>query len=324
MQQQSWDDLQPYIRLITAKRVFWLVLILIAVVAAATSFYTVEADEEGVVLRFGEYVRSVPPGLHVKAPFGIEKAAGVPVRKVFKEEFGFRTLRAGIRTQYDSRDYSAESVLLTGDLNIADVEWVVQYRIAEPQKFLFEIRDAKQALRDLSEAVMSIVVGDRTVTEVLTVGREEIAMSVKQNLQELLDLYKTGLYIENVTLQDVNPPETVKPAFNEVNEAKQEKERLINEALRDYNESVPRANGLARQQISEAEGYALKRVNEATGDADRFNSIRQEYQSAKNVTRRRLYLETMSEILPKVKEIYIIDDETNSPIPILHLGQSGK
>ena len=324
MQQQSWDDLQPYIRLITAKRVFWLVLILIAVVAAATSFYTVEADEEGVVLRFGEYVRSVPPGLHVKAPFGIEKAAGVPVRKVFKEEFGFRTLRAGIRTQYDSRDYSAESVLLTGDLNIADVEWVVQYRIAEPQKFLFEIRDAKQALRDLSEAVMSIVVGDRTVTEVLTVGREEIAMSVKQNLQELLDLYKTGLYIENVTLQDVNPPETVKPAFNEVNEAKQEKERLINEALRDYNESVPRANGLARQLISEAEGYALKRVNEATGDADRFNSIRQEYQSAKNVTRRRLYLETMSEILPKVKEIYIIDDETNSPIPILHLGQSGK
>ncbi len=324
MQQQSWDDLQPYMRLITAKRVFWLVLILIAVVAAATSFYTVEADEEGVVLRFGEYVRSVPPGLHFKAPFGIEKATGVRVRKVFKEEFGFRTLRAGVRTQYDSRDYSHESVLLTGDLNIADVEWVVQYRIAEPQKFLFEIRDAKQALRDLSEAVMSIVVGDRTVTEVLTVGRQEIAMGVKKNLQELLDLYKTGLYIENVTLQDVNPPETVKPAFNEVNEAKQEKERLINEALRDYNESVPRANGLARQQISEAEGYALKRVNEATGDADRFNSIRQEYQSAKNVTRRRLYLETMSEILPKVKEIYIIDDETNSPIPILQLGQSGK
>ena len=324
MQQQSWDDLQPYIRLITAKRVFWLVLILIAVVAAATSFYTVEADEEGVVLRFGEYVRSVSPGLHFKAPFGIEKAAGVPVRKVFKEEFGFRTLRAGVRTQYDSRDFSDESVLLTGDLNIADVEWVVQYRIAEPQKFLFEIRDAKQALRDLSEAVMSIVVGDRTVTEVLTVGRQEIAMGVKKNLQELLDLYKTGLYIENVTLQDVNPPETVKPSFNEVNEAKQEKERLINEALRDYNESVPRANGLARQQISEAEGYALKRVNEATGDADRFNSIRQEYQSAKNVTRRRLYLETMSEILPKVKEIYIIDDETNSPIPILHLGQPGK
>ena len=324
MQQQSWDDLQPYIRLITTKRVFWLILIVIAVAVAATSFYTVAADEEGVVLRFGEYVRSVPPGLHFKAPFGIEKAVGVPVRKVFKEEFGFRTLRAGVRTQYDTRDYPQESVLLTGDLNIADVEWVVQYRIAEPQKFLFKIRDAKQALRDLSEAVMSIVVGDRTVTEVLTVGREEIAMAVKQNLQELLDLYNTGLYIENVTLQDVNPPETVKPAFNEVNEAKQEKERLINEALRDYNESVPRAKGLALQQISEAEGYALKRVNEATGDANRFNSIRQEYQGAKDVTRRRLYLETMSEILPKVKEIYIIDDESNSPIPILQLGQSGK
>ena len=321
MQQQSWDDLQPYIRFITAKRIFWVILIVLAVAAAATSFYTVAADEEGVVLRFGEYVRSVPPGLHFKAPFGIEKATGVPVRKVLKEEFGFRTLRAGVRTQYDAQDYPEESLLLSGDLNIADVEWVVQYRIDEPRKFLFEIRSANQALRDLSEAVMSIVVGDRTVTEVLTVGREEIAMDVKQGLQQLLDLYNAGLHIENVTLQDINPPEAVKSAFNEVNEAKQEKERLINEALRDYNESVPKAKGLALQQISEAEGYALKRVNEATGDADRFNSIRKEYQGAKDVTRRRLYLETMSEILPKVKEIYIIDDESNNPIPILQLGR---
>jgi membrane protease subunit HflK len=210
---------------------------------------------------------------------------------------------------------------LTGDLNIADVEWVVQYRISDPRQYLFEIRNARQALLDLSEAVMRLVVGDRTVTEVLTVGRIEIANTAKERLQNLLDRYKAGLYIVNVTLKNALPPETVKPSFNSVNEAKQEKEKLINQALRDYNEAVPKAKGLAKQQVLEAEGYALKRVNEAKGDADRFSSIRQEYQEAKEVTRRRLYLETMSEILPTVKEIYVIDGPANSPIPILQLGQ---
>ena len=321
MQQQPWDDIQPYLRLITPKRVFFVILIGLVIAVLASSFYTVEADESALILRFGKYVRSTEPGLHFKLPLSIERAILIPVKKVFKEEFGFRTLRAGVRTQYDTRDYPEESLLLTGDLNIADVEWVIQYRIREPQKFLFQIRDARRALRDLSQAVMSVVVGDRLVTEVLTVGRIEIADKVKQHLQQLLDRYNTGLYIVNVTLQDVNPPESVKPAFNAVNEAKQEKERLINEARRDYNESVPKATGIARQQILEAEGYSLKRVNEARGDADRFNAIRREYQNAKEVTRRRLYLETMSDIMPGVKEIYIIDGESNSPIPILQLGQ---
>jgi membrane protease subunit HflK len=319
MQPQLWDEMKPYLRLITLKRIVVAILIVFVIVALATSFYTVEADEVAVVLRFGKYVKQTEPGLHFKLPFGIETAISVPVRKVFKEEFGFRTLRAGVRTEYDPRDYPAESLLLTGDLNIADVEWVVQYKIKAPQEYLFAIRDPKQALRDLSEAVMSTVVGDRTVTEVLTVGRIEIATEAQQRLQQLLDLYQTGLDITTVTLQDVNPPESVKPAFNAVNEAKQEKERSINEAWRAYNESVPKAKGMALQQISEAEGYALKRVNEARGDADRFNAIRQEYQNAKDVTRRRLYLETMSEILPEAKEIYVIDGQSNTPIPILQL-----
>ena len=188
--------------------------------------------------------------------------------------------------------------MLTGDLNIADVEWAVQYKINNPHKYLFSIRDPEQALRDLSESVTSRIIGDRTVTEVLTVGRIEIAAEVEKHLQALLDLYETGLDVANVTLQDVNPPEKVKSAFNAVNEAKQEKERLINEAWRDYNQSVPKSKGLAQQQISEAQGYALKRVNQAKGDADRFNSIRSEYQKAKEVTRQRLYLETMQEVLP--------------------------
>ena len=319
MQGQPWDEVQPYFRLITPKRVILVIVILLAVAMALTSMYTVEADEVAVVLRFGKYIDTTEPGLRFKLPFGIDQVIGVPVQRVFKEEFGFRTLRAGVRTQYDPRDYSDESLLLTGDLNIADVEWVAQYQISEPRKFLFNIRNATRSLRDLSEAVMRTVVGDRTVTEVLTVGRIEIAAEVKKRLQELLDLYNTGLLLVNVTLQDVNPPETVKPSFNAVNEAKQEKEKLINEARTDYNESVPKAKGVARQQILEAEGYALKRVNEARGDADRFNAIRQEYQNAKAVTRRRLYLEAMNAVLPKVKEIYVIDGESSAPLPILQL-----
>ena len=310
---------QQYTQLITPKRILYVILGLIILACLATSFYIVEADEVAVVLMFGKSVRQTEPGLHFKLPLGIERAINVPVRKVFKEEFGFRTLRAGIRTQYDTRDYSDESLLLTGDLSIADVEWVVQYKIKDPQNFLFFVRNPQRALRDLSESVMSRVIGDRTVTEVLTIGRIEIAAEVEEDLQRLLDQYQTGLDIATVTLQDVNPPEAVKAAFNAVNEAKQEKERLINEAWRDYNQSVPKSIGLAAQRISEAQGYALKRVNEAQGDADRFKAIRGEYQKAKEVTRRRLYLEAMREILPQVKEIYVIDGNATAPIPLLQL-----
>ena len=322
MQQlREWNERHPYMGHINAKWILFLILGVIILVSLATSFYTVEADEIAVVLMFGKSVRQAEPGLHFKLPFGIEKAISVPVRKVFKEEFGFRTLKAGVRTQYDTRDYSAESLLLTGDLNIADVEWVVQYKIKDAKSFLFFVRNPQRALRDLSESVMSRVIGDRLVTEVLTVGRIEIAAEVEEHLQRLLDLYQTGLDVASVTLQDVNPPDEVKSAFNAVNEAKQEKERLINEAWRDYNQSVPKSKGLALQKISEAQGYALKRVNQAQGDADRFKAIRLEYQKAKEVTRRRLYLEAMREVLPKVKEIYVIDAETNAPIPILQLNQ---
>ena len=305
----------------TSKLIFWLFIALIVLIAASTCFYTVKADEQALILRFGKHVDTTNPGLHFKLPFGIDRKFAVPVKQIFKEEFGFRTHSAGVRTQYDPNDQSQESLLLTGDLNIADVEWVVQYQIADPLKFLFSIRKPVAALRDLSESVTSLVVGDRTVTNVLTVGRASTQNDIEERLKQKLAEYNTGLKIVEVFLQEINPPETVKPAFNAVNEAKQEKERLINNALKDYNQVVPKASGLAKKLISEAEGYALQRVNEAKGDANRFNAIRAQYDKAKEVTRKRLYLETMSKILPSAKEVYIIDDKSNKPIPILQLGQ---
>ena len=318
------DTLQPDLNRFSAKHFIWVIIAVLILYSFATSVYTVPEDSKAVVLRFGEGIRREEPGLHFKLPFGIEKHYPVPVKRIFKEEFGFRTLKASVTTQYDSRDYPSESLMLTGDLNIADVEWVVQYKILDPRQYMFAIRDPQQALRDLSESVMRLVVGDQTATQVLTVGRSEITSEVEQKLQDLLNLYKTGLRVESVTLQDVNPPEMVKPAFNSVNEAKQEKEKLINQAREERNTTVPEAIGLAKQKVTEAEGYALKRVNQAQGDADRFISILNAYKSAKEVTRQRLYLETMTEVLPAVEEVYVIDGKSNTPLPILQLGRGGK
>jgi membrane protease subunit HflK len=318
------DTLQPDLNQFSVKHLIWVVIAVLILYGSATSVYTVPEDSKAVVLRFGKDTRQEEPGLHFKLPFGIEKHYPVPVKRIFKEEFGFRTLKASVTTQYDSRDYPSESLMLTGDLNIADVEWVVQYKIFDPRQYMFAIRDPQQALRDLSESVMRLVVGDQTATQVLTVGRSEITSEVEQKLQDLLNLYKTGLRVESVTLQDVNPPEMVKPAFNSVNEAKQEKEKLINQAREERNTTVPEAIGLAKQKVTEAEGYALKRVNQAQGDADRFISILNAYKSAKEVTRQRLYLETMAEVLPAVEEVYVIDGKSNTPLPILQLGRGGK
>ena len=318
------DALQPDLNRFSAKHFIWVIIAVLILYGFATSVYTVPEDSKAVVLRFCKDVRQEEPGLHFKLPVGIEKHYPVPVKRIFKEEFGFRTLKASVTTQYDSRDYPSESLMLTGDLNIADVEWVVQYKILDPRQYMFAIRAPQQALRDLSESVMRLVVGDQTATQVLTVGRSEITGEVEQKLQDLLNLYQTGLRVESVTLQDVNPPDAVKPAFNSVNESKQEKEKLINEARRDRNTTVPKATGLAKQQVTEAEGYALKRVNQAQGDADRFISILNAYKNAKEVTRQRLYLETMGEVLPTVEEVYVIDGKSNTPLPILQLGRGGK
>lgn len=302
------------------RRTILTIAVAILVIAVAlSSFYTVGPEENGVVLRFGQFVRTTDPGLHFKLPLSIERVYKIPVQRQLKEEFGFATVRAGVRSQYTSTGKTGESNMLTGDLNAAVVEWVVQYRIVDSYKYLFRVRNVQDTFRAMSEAIMREVVGDRTVNEVLTVGRAEIASLVEVKLQELCDQYELGVKVEQVVLQDVNPPDQVKPAFNEVNEAQQERERLINQAQSEYNKIIPRARGEAQQTIQVAEGYALDRVNRARGDAERFNAIFAAYQNAPDVTRTRIYLETLGKILPGVREKIVLDEGLKGVLPLLDI-----
>jgi membrane protease subunit HflK len=301
-----------------------IVIAVVLLIVAVSSFYTVGPEEIGVVLRLGKFVRTTDPGLHAKLPFAVERVRKVPIQRQLKEEFGFQTVSSGVRSQFSVRGREAEANMLTGDLNAAVVEWVVQFRIVDPYKYLFRVRNVRETFRAMTEAIMRKIVGDRTVNEVLTVGRQEIADLAEQTLQELCDQYETGIKVDQVVLQDVNPPDAVKPSFNEVNQAQQEKEKLINEAQSEYNKVIPRARGEAQQTIQEAEGYALNRVNTARGDSARFVSIYDEYRRAPDVTRKRIYLETMNRILPQVQRKVIIDGDLKSVLPLLNLETVGK
>ncbi|OVE78877.1 HflK protein [bacterium I07] len=296
--------------------------VVLLLVLLTGTFYQIGPEEMGVILRFGQYVRITDPGLHFKIPLGLEKLVKVPVQRQLKEEFGFRTAKAGIRTQYRITDESLkEAMMLTGDLSVAVVEWIVQYKIRDPYKYLFKLRDARSTFRYMNEAVVRKIVGDNSVDEVITIGRARLALQAKEELQALCDNYEIGIEVNQLIFQDVNPPDPVKPSFNEVNEALQEKERKINEAWAAYNMEIPKAQGEAEQMIREAEGYAMERVNRAKGDADRFVSIYREYSRAPAVTRRRMYLETLSEVLPKIKKKVILDDKEKSVLPLLNLGR---
>lgn len=284
---------------------------------AITSIYTVEPSEEAVILRFGRYISTQPPGLHFKLPFGLEQAIKVKTKIILQEEFGFRSKgQIGSRTDYTTQDVMEESLTLTGDLNVANVEWIVQYQISDPKKYLFNTREVTQNLRDVSQSVLRRVVGDRVVTEVLTVGRVEIAEEAQRLTQEVLDRYDIGIRIVTVKLQDVNPPEKVRPAFNDVNAAKQEQEQAINHAEREYNRVIPEARGKAEQSIRDAEGYATAVVNRAEGEASRFRSVFQAYQVAPTVTRTRLYLETMEELYSRFKSLTIVDKGVQGLLPV--------
>jgi len=294
-------------------------LVLVLVLAGFSIFFTIDPEEAGVVLAFGRYTRTVEPGLRMKWPWPIEIVVKVPVERQLKEEFGFRTAQAGVRTAYAPGTFESESLMLTGDLNVAVVEWTTQYRVSDPYKYLFKVRNVTETFRDMNEAVIRNVVGDRSVNEVLTIGRQEIATEVERRLQEMCDQYDTGIRVEQIVLQDVNPPDKVKPSFNEVNQAQQERERLINEARSEFNRVVPRASGEAQQMIQEAEGYATDRVNRAKGDAALFNELLQAYLRAPEVTRRRIYLETMQEVLPKVEKKVVLDSDLKGVLPLLSL-----
>lgn len=283
-----------------------------------TGFFQVGPEEVGVITRFGKYTREVNPGLNFKIPL-VERVTKVAVERQQKQEFGFRTVESNVRSDYTKRGTADESLMLTGDLNLADVEWVVQYRISNAYQYLFKVRHPETTLRDLSESSMRQVVGDRTVNEVLTVGRTEVALAVKDLIQNLSDEYELGIRIEQVVLQDVNPPDPVKSAFNAVNEAQQEKETLINQAKSEYNRVIPHARGQARETIQKAEGYATARVNNAQGEATRFELLYQEYVKAPEVTRRRLYMETMQRVLPELGNKIITDQEGNNVLPLLQM-----
>jgi len=304
----------------------WALLGLLALIFVWTSYYQIEPDQVGVVQRFGKHVRTTDPGPHLKWPFGVEIVTKVPVQRTLKLEFGFRTSRPGIRSEFEqpTAKTKAESIMLTGDLNVAVVEWVVQYKIKDAKKFLFDVRDVEGTFRDMAQATMRQVVGDRSVDEVLTTGREQIAQEALEQLKGLCKRYEIGIDVQLIALQDINPPDPVKPAFNEVNQAIQEKERAINDAWAEYNKAVPRAKGEAEQAVRSAEGYALERVNNAEGDAKRFASVQAEYAKAPGVTRKRLYLETMATLLPKLGRKLLVDEKARGILPLLQLGGEKK
>lgn len=295
------------------------IIFIVVIWGISSSFYTVDTNEVGLVLRFGKLVRKTQPGLHFKLPWGIDRVYLKKVDYNYKEEFGFRTYKAGVRSVYSRRGYDDESIMLTGDLNVLDIEWIIQYKIKDPYKVLFRIRNYEKTLRDLSESVMREVVGDYSFNEVLTSKRLEINNKVQEKLQKIIDDYDIGINIVTVKLQNVNPPDPVKPAFNDVNAAKQEREKMINQAWEAYNRKIPEAKGKARKIIEEAQGYAQEKVNRAQGDAKRFLLLWREYINAKDITKKRLYLEYMEDILNKAGRKYIIDPKEQSILPLLKL-----
>ncbi len=295
-----------------------IVLIGLIVVVLWTAYYTVPAESEGVVLRFGKYIRKTPPGLHFKIPFGVDEVVTVPTQRQLKLEFGFATPGATNLDQA-AKEPGQEKSMVTGDLNSALVEWVVQYRITEPETYLFDVRQPGQTLRDLSESVMREVIGDRTVDEIITIGRQEIEETVLARMRELSRRYHLGVTVNQVQLKNVDPPEPVQPSFNEVNRAQQDRENAINVANGEYNKAVPRARGEADQTIRAAEGYRFKRINEAEGDAAAFGAVLEQYVKAPEVTRTRLYLETLGDVLPQAKQGIIVDESVQQILPMLPL-----
>lgn len=302
---------------------FLVPIILVLVIGLYSSFYEVDTEETGVILRFGKFATFAEPGLHMKIPFGVDQVFLVPTGRVLKEEFGYRTVSADIRSTFSKKGLEEESLTLTGDLNVSDVEWIVQYKIADPFKYVFGIKDPVGTIRDISEAEVRRAIGNANVTQVLTTARASLADDIEQGLQATLDEYDIGVRIVTVKFQDVNPPDAVKAAFNEVNEAEQQKESLILQAREQFNREVPKARGQALSDIQQAEGYAVERINKAKGETNRFIALLTEYHKAPEVTRKRIYIETLEQVLPELDQTYIMDQENGGLLPLLQLGTSG-
>lgn len=298
-------------------------LLLVALFAVWSSVYRVELEEEGVLMTLGEYSGLVQSGIHLKWPAPIQTVIKIPTKRELEMEFGQRG-KTGSDRRVNRSEIEEESLMLTGDLNVAVVPWKTQYRIVEPSKFLFKVKDPIGTFRDMNEAVMREVIGDRSVNEVLTAGRQEIAAKMEVKLQEMCDQYENGIKINRILLQKVLPPKQVQDAFNEVNTAEQEKEKMINQALGDYNRIIPRARGEAEQTVQQAEGYSMDRINRAKGDASLYSNLLKAYKKSPEVTKDRIYLETMAKVYPNVKQKIILDKELEGVLPLLPLGQESK
>lgn len=302
-------------------KILAVVLVIILFQGIFSSIYKITPGEVGVILRLGNYNKTTQPGLHLKIPY-IDHLYKVDVENIRKEEFGFRVQSPGQRSTFSDRDYGMESLMLTADKNVINVAWIVQYRVKNPEDYLFQVKDVRQAVRDLSESVTRRIVGNMDFDYVLS-NRDLLAASVKNELQSELDGIRSGIGLGAVQFQDINPPDKVKPAFNEVNEADQDMKRLVNEAEETYNRVIPKARGQAKQIIEEARGYAAERVNNAQGESARFLDILGEFNNAPEVTRKRMYLETMQKVMPNVESIYVLDENQQSPLPLLNLSGKG-
>ena len=303
-------------------KVVAIVAAFIVLQAAAGAFYTIKPGEVGIVLRFGQFHRTTTPGLHFKIPY-VEEMTKVDVESVRKEEFGFRTRTATAGAAYDRKGFDMEALMLTGDKDVIEVAWIVQYKVSDPVLFLYKVRDVAQIVRDASETVTRRIVGNMDFDYVLS-NREILAANARKELQGQLDRLESGVNVLTLQLLDINPPEQVKPAFNEVNIADQDMKRLVNEAEETYNRVIPKARGSAKQIVEEARGYAVERINRANGETNRFQAIVKEYEGAEEVTRQRLYLEAIQEILPQVDQVYVVDAGQQSILPLLDLSRKAR
>jgi len=324
-----------------------IILILFLMGSAKSLYFMIEPSEVGIIQRFGRHVRTANSGLGFKLPWGIETLKRVQTTVAFREEFGFSTKtespRSGYRSgsPYDVNSTSqfrlqnnwgfnrnvgfsedsflSESLMLSGDLNFAEVTWTIQYNITHPADYLFNVKHPEETLRNMAESVVREVVGESAIDEVLTYGKEEIQQVAKKELQKILDEFKCGITVTQLVFQDVNPPVEVKSAFEDVNKAEQEKNKSINQAWAEYNKVIPRAAGEKEKIMSEAQGYAINRVNLSKGEAERFITTWNAYKDAKDVTRRRLYLEAMSYVFSNMDKKIIVDSDVKGILPMLDL-----
>ena len=311
------------VRKFSAKIFIWIALLIVAVIAVASSTFVVDETEQAVITRFGKYEKTLGPGLHIKLPFGIDKSYSVPVKVVQTEQFGFKTLKSGRENEYRN-NITSESTMLTGDLNIVDVEWIIQYRIVDPKQWLFGVKEKKQTIRDISRSVINSLVGDRAILDVMGSERSSIENLGLDMMNENFKSLGLGINVITVKLQNIVPPSGVQEAFEDVNKAIQDMNRFINEGKEAYNSEIPKAQGEADRQLQVAEGYASERVNMARGDVARFNAVYTEYIKSPKVTKDRIYLETMNEILGADKKPTLIDGKLNNVLPIKPLSDSKK